>query len=396
MSFQPPLVAHIIQHLIVGGLENGLVNLINHMPSERYRHAIICLSHFNDFRQRIRRPDVPVIALHKQPGHDLGVYARLWRELRRLKPSIVHTRNLPSLEYQTVAALAGVRGRIHGEHGRDVYDLDGTSRRYRMLRSAMRLWVHRYIAVSADLSRWLREDVGISPRQIRLIYNGVDLERFKPQARGQPSLATGDLIAPANFVVGTVGRMQAVKGSLTLVQAFVRLVKTAPGAAQRLRLIMVGDGPLREQALQLLRDAGADSLAWLPGEREDVPDILARFDVFVLPSLAEGISNTILEAMACGLPIIATRVGGNPELVHEGENGTLVPSENPPEMSKAILHYLNNEDGAKAHGRASRLRVCTQFSLDSMVQGYLLAYDEVLARAPTAAVSQPASAKQSE
>ena len=111
---KPPLVAHIIHRLAVGGLENGLINLINGTDSRRYRHAIISLTDCTEFRDRIRQPKVPVVAIQKQPGKDFRAYGRLWRVLKELNPAIVHTRNLPALEFLAVAAFAGVGGRVHG------------------------------------------------------------------------------------------------------------------------------------------------------------------------------------------------------------------------------------------------------------------------------------------
>lgn len=138
-SSRPPLVAHIIHRLDVGGLENGLVNIINRTPPERYRHAIICMIDYNPaFRARIRREGVECHALHKREGKDLGVYFRLRRLLSELRPDIVHTRNLSALEAQLPAWLAGVRCRVHGEHGRDVHDIDGRNRKYNLLRRALR------------------------------------------------------------------------------------------------------------------------------------------------------------------------------------------------------------------------------------------------------------------
>ena len=136
-AMKPPLVAHIIHRLAVGGLENGLINLINGTDSRRYRHAIISLTDYTEFRDRIRQPKVPVVAIQKQPGKDFRAYGRLWRVLKELNPAIVHTRNLPALEFLAVAAFAGVGGRVHGEHGRDIYDLDGASRKYKLLRRAV-------------------------------------------------------------------------------------------------------------------------------------------------------------------------------------------------------------------------------------------------------------------
>src|SRR5262249_16334432 len=132
-SGEKPLVAHIIHRLAVGGLENGLVNLINHTPAERYRHAIVALTEVTDFRNRIHRKDVPVFSLHKSKGQDFNTYGRLFRVLRTLHPDIVHTRNLGTLEYLVPAAFAGIACRIHGEHGRDVHDLDGSSPKYKFL-----------------------------------------------------------------------------------------------------------------------------------------------------------------------------------------------------------------------------------------------------------------------
>jgi glycosyltransferase involved in cell wall biosynthesis len=175
-----------------------------------------------------------------------------------------------------------------------------------------------------------------------------------------------------------VGRMEPVKDQLTLVRAFLYLLREARGLRERLRLVIVGDGPLKTQALQMLREAQAEQLAWLPGERNDIPDIMRNLDLFVLPSLREGISNTILEAMASGLPVVATKMGGNPELVREGESGVLVPPSEPIAMANAVRLYLENPKKRDNDGAAGRRRVETQFSLQVMVDGYLSVYDAVL------------------
>ena len=311
----PPLVVHIIHRLAVGGLENGLVNLLNASASERYRHAIISLTGYTEFRSRIWKCDVPVFTLHKREGKDFRAYFRLWRLLRNLRPAIVHTRNLPALEFLSVAALAGIRGRIHGEHGRDMYDLDGSSRKYNLLRKTVNPFVSHYTAVSNDLTQWLGRLVG-NDRVVR-ICNGVDIHKFYPRVGPRLPVGPEGFVRPGTIVVGTVGRMETVKDQITLARAFLHLVQTDPEAREHLRLVMIGDGPLREESQKLLGVAGAGDLVWLPGERADIPEIMRVLDLFVLPSIAEGISNTILEAMASGLPVVATRVGGNPELVEE-------------------------------------------------------------------------------
>jgi sugar transferase (PEP-CTERM/EpsH1 system associated) len=379
---QRPLVLHIINRLAVGGLENGLVNLVNHMPSDRYRHAILCLVDATDFRSRIHDKNVPVVELHRRDGHDAGCYVRVWKALRSLKPAIVHTRNLPTLEYAVIAVVAGVRGRVHGEHGRDMYDLDGSNLKYRLLRKALAPLIHRFIVVSQDLNNWLVDTIGVGRDRVSQIYNGVNIERFHPRAGSRPLVGPDGFMKPDHVLIGTVGRMQAVKDQITLVRAFIRLIEQVPEWRDVLRLIIVGDGPLRPESLKLLRMAKIDELAWLPGERSDVPEMMRSMDLFILPSRAEGISNTILEAMASGLPVVATNVGGNPELVDSGVTGMLVPPADPDAMANAISSYLRQRDLLTEHGRAARTRVETEFSMAAMVSGYLVVYDQVLTQRP--------------
>ena len=171
---KPPLIAHVIFRLDVGGLENGLVNLINGLPVDRFRHAIICIDDFTEFRQRIRRDDVEIIAIRKKPGTDPAALWRLYRVFRRIKPDIVHTRNLAALDALLPAFLAGVRMRIHSEHGWDVNDLDANNKKLRLLRKLHSPLVNQFIAVSRDLADYLIRKVGISESRISQIYNGVD------------------------------------------------------------------------------------------------------------------------------------------------------------------------------------------------------------------------------
>lgn len=372
-----PLIAHVIFRLAVGGLENGLVNLINRTP--QFRHAIICLTDYTDFHRRIRHDAVSLHALRKREGHDYAVLLRLFRLLRELKPDVVHSRNFAALEAQLPALLAGVRGRVHGEHGRDVHDLDGSRRSHRWLRKVFRPLVRRYIPLSRDLERYLRNDIRVPAVKITQIYNGVDAERFHPASERAAVLPDG--FAPrGTVVIGTVGRLAAVKDQLTLVRAFITAIKREPSLRARARLVIVGDGELRAEAEALLAKAGLAPLAWLPGARDDVPELMHAMDVFVLPSLAEGISNTILEAMACGLPVIATRVGGNGELVMEGATGMLIPAAQPGPLAEALAMYVDDEGLRRRHGAAGRARVEREFSMEAMVARYVEVYRRELAR----------------
>ena len=376
-----PLVLHVVHRFDTGGLENGLANLINHMPAEPYRHAVVALTEVTAFRQRVTRSDVGFVSLHKPPGHGARLYPSFWKLLRQWRPAIIHTRNLGPLELQVAAWAAGVPVRLHGEHGRELNDLDGTNRRLQRVRRLYAPFVHHYVALSQDLQAYMSGRVGIAPARISQIYNGVDAQRFSPALEGRPTIAGSPFGAPGHWLVGTVGRMQGVKNQTLLAQAFVRAVTLQPELRNRLRLVMVGDGPLRAEAQALLAAAGCADLAWLPGERHYVADVMRGLNCFVLPSLAEGISNTILEAMATGLPVIATRVGGNAELVAHDRSGLVVPSADPEAMAHALLSMAQNPSAAASMGAAGRQDVESRFSLNAMVRQYQAVYDRQLAAA---------------
>lgn len=366
-----PLIAHVVYRFDIGGLENGVVNLINRLPQSSWRHAVVALTDVSAaFTQRVQRQDVQYVSLHKSPGHLWNIYPRLVSVFRRLQPALVHTRNLAALEAAVPAWAAGIGTRIHGEHGRDSTDPDGARRRYQWVRRAYSPFVSRYVALSQDLESYLRDRVGIAPDRIAQIYNGVDTERFHPAAAARNAIDGSPFSSADHWLAGTVGRMDHVKDQGTLARAFVQAVRINPAARERMRLIIVGEGVVRAEAERILHDGGVRDLAWFAGERNDIAHIMRGLDCFVLPSLGEGISNTILEAMACALPVVATRVGGNAELVEDGVSGRLVPAADPHAMAQTMVDYFEAPERARRHGRAARLRVKQNFSLDRMVDRY--------------------------
>lgn len=378
-----PLVLHVMHRFDIGGLENGIVNLINHMPADAYRHAVLALTEVTDFRQRIQRKDVEFVSLHKPPGHGVWQYPKLFRLFRQLRPAIVHSRNLAALEVQIPAWAAGVPIRIHGEHGRDVGDLDGNNVTYQRVRRFYRPFIHHYMALSRDLADYLVDKVQVSPSKMTQVYNGVDTDHFCPAPHG-PQPISGCPFNPAHhFLVGTVGRMQAVKDQVMLANAFVQAIVLDPKLRLHMRLVMVGEGPLRAQVQAVLDAAGLGALAWLPGERSDVADIMRGLHVFALPSLAEGISNTILEAMASALPVVATAVGGNADLMLQGQTGYIVPSAHPQAMALRLVELASSPARAHSMGQAGRQRVQATFSMQTMVSTYQRVYDQQLRRTGT-------------
>ncbi len=379
-----PLIAHVLYRFDTGGLENGVVNLINHLPHEKYRHVIVALTEITAFRQRIQRQDVEYIALNKKPGHGFWLYPELIRLFRKIRPSIVHTRNLAALEASVPAWLAGVPGRLHSEHGREGADLDPSNPKFRLMRKLYRPFVTNYLALSADLSHYLNHYIGIPEYKLNQIYNGVDSTRFIRENERQP-IPDCPFQSPEHWLLGTIGRMHAVKDQMNLARATAQALQKQPALRQRLRLLLIGDGPERANIETYLAQAGLTDIAWTPGERQDAPAILRGLDCFALPSKSEGISNTILEAMATSLPVIATDVGGNPELIHAGVTGKLVPAENPAALADAILDYANNPEAATQAGIAGRQAVESKFSLDAMIEAYCALYDGLLQPGPTAA-----------
>jgi sugar transferase (PEP-CTERM/EpsH1 system associated) len=367
-----PLVAHLIYRLDIGGLETLLVDAINRMPAHRYRHAVICLTDYTEFAQRITRPGVELVALHKPPGLELGTHKRLFKLLRTMRPSVLHTYNLGTIEYHATALLAGVPVRVHAEHGRDASDPHGVNRKHNLLRRLLVPAIDRYVPVSRDLQRWLQGVVGIPQAKVELIDNGVDTERFRPAA-GEASNEPWN--APSAFVIGSVGRLQDVKDQATLIDAFALLRTMLPEQQHRLRLVLVGDGPLRAGLAQRIADAGLQDCAWLPGARSDVAPVMRSFSLFALSSIAEGTPVTMLEAMASGLPVVSTAVGGIPDLVQDGASGALVPAGDPQRLAEALATYVIDAERTRAHGAAGRARIEQQYSVSAMLAHYVALYD---------------------
>jgi sugar transferase (PEP-CTERM/EpsH1 system associated) len=394
MSSDAPLIAHVIHRFAIGGMENGLVNLINHMPRDAYRHAIVCLTDADpEFACRLQREDVTIHTLHKRPGKDPVTYWRLWKLFRRLRPAIVHSRNLGTIDVAVPAMLAGVRHRVHGLHGWDAADPQGRSRRVGRLMNLFDRFIERYVAVSQDLADWLSARVRTSRGRITQVYNGVDTTRFHPVVDGRAPLPVADWASDEHVVIGTVGRLDPIKDQARLIDALALLGQQPDTRAAR--LVIVGDGPERDALRAHAQRLGVDDAVLFTGPRADVASLMQAFDVFALPSQNEGISNTLLEAMASGLPIVATRVGGNPELLTDEVSGRLVPARDTIALARALADYVASPALRRAHGAGGRAAVLERFSLAAMVAGYQSVYQQLHAAAASEPRSDEATAETS-
>lgn len=350
------------------------------MPPEKYRHSIICLTESTQFSEGLKDKNVQIIELHKKEGQDWRSFITFYQQLKELKPDIIHTRNLAALEYQIPAFLAGIKHRIHSEHGWDVFDPDGKNKKYQCLRRLLQPLIKVFIPLSLHLQDYLINKVKIPENKIRRICNGVDTQKFYPAKTNQRFLIDCPLSFDEKKVfIGTVGRMHGVKDQMTLVKAFITLMQKHSELLDQINLILIGDGPLKQEAIELLEKHQLLQYVWLPGARQDIAKIMRSLDVFVLPSQAEGISNTILEAMATGLPVIATEVGGNPELVKADKTGLLVPPSDPELMANALLALVTNKGKRLELGKNAYQSVLEKFSIQVMVNKYTAVYDSVMA-----------------
>ncbi len=358
-------VVHIIFNFSTGGIENGLVNIINHLPSEKFQHSIICLKSYDQkFFERITNLDTKIYALNKPSGKSLVYFIQLFKLIREIKPDIVHTRNLTSLECQAVAFLAGVKHRIHGEHGWDSPQAKSHDKS-RKIRKLLSVFVKRYVALSIEGCLYLENQIKIKKEKINHICNGVDIEKFHP---AKPENKSNSL------QVLTVGRLATVKNQILLLKG----VAIVLNKNKNIKVTIVGEGACRQELERFIHTHHLKKHCHLLGDRTDIPTLMQKADVFVLPSLAEGISNTILEAMATGLPIIATKVGGNPELVTPDENGKLFESNSPEELSQILLEYIDNSHLLMAHGSSSREMAVNQFSIGTMAKKYKELYLNIM------------------
>ncbi len=380
MPSEPVRVLHLVYHLGCGGMENGVVNLANHMDPDRFRVGICAFVGGGEYEKRLDPARTPLFAMGKKEGNDPLLPFRLARLLRRWRPHVLHTHAWGTLVEGVLAGkMARVPVIVHGEHG-----TMETRRRNVWVQRVFWRWTDRVLSVSEMHRQRLIRTIGPGPG-ITVIPNGVDTERFRPprDRAGERQALGWD---PDEVCLIAVGRLVPVKDHALLIRAFARATQ---GMKERVRLYVVGDGPLRNELERLARELGVADRVVLPGRRDDVPALLRAADVFVLPSKSEGMSNTLLEAMSTGLCCVATDVGGNPELVSHGENGLLVPPEDERALASALMRVVRHPEVRMTLGCAARKFVEERHSLDAMMRGYGRLYLELLGPAARTARAVP-------
>lgn len=355
-AHSPIHVGHVLLSLRAGGLENGVVNVINGLNRNEFVSSVCCLQSSGEFGGRITDERCRVLEFGLQPGNDPRLVWRLARAFRNLRLDIVHTRNAEAFFYGALAAkLAGVRAVVHSEHGRTFPE--------KWHRALLQRWLLRSTACAFAVSRQLAEqlvtEIGVRPGTFKVIYNGVDTAKFAAAANcGRRQHHDG-------IVIGSVGRLAAVKNYPLLLQALAQLPAAIPW-----RLALIGDGPERGNLQETIGRLGIEGRVSFLGHRNDVAELLGGIDIFVLPSISEGMSNTLLEAMAAGVAVIASDVGGNREIVEPGRSGLLFAPGDARAAARAIEQVATD---AQLRGRlagAGAQRAMTTFGLRTMLTAY--------------------------
>lgn len=370
-------VLYLIGSLDRGGTAVHLTELVRSLDPERFAVEICCLGQAGPLADRVRERGVPVHALGVpvvyRPGFAAGML-RLRQLVRRERYDLVHGLLFAADVFGTLAARLG--GAPLVVNSRRMMPADEMPRRRRAYRLANR-WVDRSVAPSEAVRRSCMELEGLAPERVVTIYNGIDPDRI----RGAEPAA--DLPAGDGPWILTAGGINPLKGHDTLVRALPAILARLPAA----RIAVAGDGPLREQVVQLADSLGVRHGLVLLGVRSDVPALLARADLFLQPSDSEGMSNAILEAMAAGRAVVATAVGGNPEVVEAGSTGLLVPPGDPDALARATIELLEDPERRRMMGARGSARVDRKFTVVRMAESMAAAYEHLLSRSPRAATA---------
>lgn len=354
-------LAHIVDEITPAGKETGIVKLARSLNPARFECLIVALSGIQAFGV-MNLEGLDIVSLDKNQGNDWLLPLRLTNLFKNRRIDIVHTHSWGTLAEGVIAAkLAGVPGIIHGEHG----SFPGSWRR-RQAQKILWRFPDRLLSVSRDLRSRLSDTVGFPEERIEVILNGVDEERFFPCETLGKQFRKDFNFLPGDFIVGTVGRFSAVKNQRMLLLAAAELI----GQGEIVHVALVSKGHLERELKELSRSLGIPQFVHFLGFQSDVNKVLNGFDIFALTSVSEGCSNVIQEAMFCAKPVIATHVGGNPELIEDNRSGLLVESNNSLQLAEKIRFLKHHPAARERLGENARQRALKNFTLKKMIRAY--------------------------
>jgi sugar transferase (PEP-CTERM/EpsH1 system associated) len=367
-------VTHVVLTLDVGGLERNVVNQVREGQRLGQRVDIVCLERPGTLAPRVEAMGGRVIALDKRPGLRPDLVMRLRRVLRALRPDVVHTHQLATLLYGGAAARSlRVPVVVHTEHGRERY---ATRLKTRLLGRTAGRFCDRFYCLTSDMAGEVRMARIVPERKLRVIQNGIDLVDFKAAAgAGARDEVRRSLAIPDDApVIGTVGRLSEVKRQDVLLRAFARVRRAVPEA----HLILVGDGPLLEELRRLADGLDIASAVHFAGYQPHSGPYLRAMDVFALTSRSEGMPQAVLEASVTGLPVVASRVGGLPEVIEEGVTGMMFPSGDDAALAGILMDLLANPVRRHTLGEAAQARAEARFGVARMATEYHRDFLELL------------------
>jgi len=360
-------IMYLVLEMDLGGLQRIVNLLIQKINKDKFTPYLCCLDRGGLFYEQLKNEPLTTFILHRKPGpFDTRLFIRLYKILRENKIDIIHSQNGCSIYSALAGKLAQVKGIVHTDHGRLVPDKKSAILEDRI----SSLFFKRFVAVSEHLHGYLANVVKINKKKLMTIINGVDTDRFRPlEPEQRRELRNKLCLSDNDKIIGTVCRLDPIKN----LEFLIRNMQSICEALPECKLLIVGDGPTREHLIGFAKSSGVASKVMFLGTRNNVEELLGTFDLYACTSLSEGTSMTILEAMSCGLPIVASAVGGNPALVDES-NGSVFSPNNTEQFVKYIIRIINNPSRLKELGVNSRSKVESEFSFNRVVKQYEALY----------------------
>ena len=373
MSPRPLRVAQVIWSLGLGGAEQVVIRLAAGLDRKRFEPLVCCLDEPGAFAPQAEREGLEVVSLGKRGPVDVRVISRLRGLLRRRGIDVVHT-HLWGADFwgRLAARVAGTDVVVTTAHNLDTWK----SWYHLRLDGWLAQWTNRLVAVSNQVRNFY-EARGVGQGRWEVVYNGVACGDRSKGPRGPELTALG--IGEKDRVVALVGRLVPAKAPEVFLEAIARVARGVPS----IKALIIGDGPLRGNVEAHVRRLGLEGRVVLAGLRNDARELVAGANALAFSSHREGLSIAMLEGMAAGVPVIATRVGGTPELIESGVTGVLVPPGEPEALAEALLRVLRSPKEAERLARAARERVRTRFSLTRMVEAYQCVYSGTPIATPT-------------
>lgn len=362
-------ILHLIETSGPGGAEKMLISLVENLDKSRYQ-SLIGLLRDGWLNTQFRLRGFETVIIPQRRGLDAGWVYKCIKLIRQKHVDLLHAHEFTMNVYGSIAAWNTGVPVITTVHGKGYYG-DNWWRRlaYRFVARQ----VFQMVAVSVDIRRLLIERIGVRSHNLVTIYNGIDSKAYCP-SEGREQMRKELGIAETAPVIGTIGNLYPVKGHTYLLKAAGRVVRMFPESL----FLIVGRGGLLQNLQEEARQFGIERNVRFLGFREDIPNLLQAMDLFVLPSLSEGLALSLLEAMSAALPVIATDVGGNPEVVLDGETGFLVPPKDPESLALKIMFLFRNRSLAQKLGVNGQQRVEEKFNLERMVSAYQQFYEDAL------------------